>query len=662
MKKLVLLSMLGMLWMGCTKQESTVKPEETTVETNFLSIRIVASGNTTRSAGESYDDGNYRDGFTWENDIKSVLLLFFDSDGNPAKASKNKIDGELVSYYLLDDFDNKNDDHSQTVEKILTATIPITVPHENDNPVLPAQLFAIVNPPTNYEDSYTGKTLTELAQVYEDYETYLTTEGEKPNDHKTNFTMTNSVYIDEKGNTIKTTALSPNNFRLSSDENETLAATNAAVIYVERVLARIDLSIDIQDSNGKTPIPIKDDSGTILYYIYPTGKSLPTRAVNEGEREEDHPENPDVTDTDAYVRLLGWNVFDTPDNSRLMKSIVNNANEWSSTTLFGTNNGLVYPWNIPTYHRSSWAINPPKSTFSYKFGRFKNGEKSGDFVSGKDADNSDFDSNHTWTVDHNAIPAAGKFTTAYFQENAAPEDNVNNGPANPSKVIIAAQLVDDKGQPRALAKWAGQYFYSWDGLKAHFCNNELKNLWYLVKTTNPNGTIRTYYHIEPKFLGYTVDAGKDGASVVIKPTMEVETTILTDEGEEIVVPIDGWYVGTSEYDIKEMSEIKNGYTVNQYISDQIGENTVMIWENGYTYFYFPIRHFGENETDPGYYGVVRNHIYDAHIRSISGLGTPVAQIEEPIVIRPPKEDDGVLDAEVRILSWRVVRKDYDLTW
>lgn len=69
--------------------------------------------------------------------------------------------------------------------------------------------------------------------------------------------------------------------------------------------------------------------------------------------------------------------------------------------------------------------------------------------------------------------------------------------------------------------------------------------------------------------------------------------------------------------------------VNAYLAKQIGH--AQIHKGGLTYYYFPIRHLGNGgETNAGYYGVVRNHIYNCTITKIAGLGTAVYDPKEVI--------------------------------
>lgn len=94
------------------------------------------------------------------------------------------------------------------------------------------------------------------------------------------------------------------------------------------------------------------------------------------------------------------------------------------------------------------------------------------------------------------------------------------------------------------------------------------------------------------------------------------------------------------------------------------------FETGKAYFNVPLKHIWGNLTDAtnkfdgekvllGDYGVVRNHIYDLTINSISGLGTGIGDLTQPIV-PPTQTDQYYINARLNILKWRVVKQSVDL--
>lgn len=72
-------------------------------------------------------------------------------------------------------------------------------------------------------------------------------------------------------------------------------------------------------------------------------------------------------------------------------------------------------------------------------------------------------------------------------------------------------------------------------------------------------------------------------------------------------------------------------------------NNIMWWKNGATSYYLNVEHLG------GFFGVVRNHIYDYTVNGVIGLGVPGNDPENP-----EKEDETFLAARVAILNWHVI--------
>jgi hypothetical protein len=81
----------------------------------------------------------------------------------------------------------------------------------------------------------------------------------------------------------------------------------------------------------------------------------------------------------------------------------------------------------------------------------------------------------------------------------------------------------------------------------------------------------------------------------------------------------------------------------------------LLYDDGQTYYFTDIKHLGDT------YGVVRNHIYDININSITGLGTPVVS-GDPVINTPevPKDNATYVAAQINILSWRLITNDVNL--
>ncbi len=83
--------------------------------------------------------------------------------------------------------------------------------------------------------------------------------------------------------------------------------------------------------------------------------------------------------------------------------------------------------------------------------------------------------------------------------------------------------------------------------------------------------------------------------------------------------------------------------------------TALYWENGKCYYYLNIDHFGV-VNDNYLNAIVRNHLYDITLKGVSGLGTPV-YYESIKHTEYPQESYSYLNAQINILSWKVVRQE-----
>ena len=101
--------------------------------------------------------------------------------------------------------------------------------------------------------------------------------------------------------------------------------------------------------------------------------------------------------------------------------------------------------------------------------------------------------------------------------------------------------------------------------------------------------------------------------------------------------------------------ITNDITVTSEVQAEIAKlDKVYWWNDGKCYFYVPVEHLG------GLDGVVRNHWYQIAVNSVSGLGTPVADENDPIDPEKIEDETYYVAAQVKILKWKVVSQSVDL--
>ncbi|MCH5239369.1 MAG: Mfa1 fimbrilin C-terminal domain-containing protein [Muribaculaceae bacterium] len=681
MKKYFYTLLLGTILAGCTANDDLKnggnKADNQLLgegQTSYLSIRIQAPGGMFTRAG----DDNYKEGSEIENYVNLVRFFFFNDDDGAAYIRKNplfdteKPQGEdNLQYFSYYDFyptpyENANGDPSAsesagTVEKVLTTMLVLNLTDNEE--YAPSQIVAVVNPSSNVL-ALTNPDLSTLTgtTMVADYLTGLT---------ENNFVMSNSVYIatiENNGYKIVTQNIEDN---LATTQPE--AQANPLYVYVERAVARLDMTFnptkyaDPQKTTNNPaqfiPITLDDENKTVLY---PTGFSFTSEDrdyssdATSGTQEYDN--------EPIYAKFLGWAITSTPVESNLIKDIT--VNWGGSTNIFGSNSE---PWYVSDYHRSFWAMNPASlidNAEKYEWFSFNE-------LSGLDEDVAQIG----FPMPPVAQPGEPiPVVTKYMQENANPYESsiggtgtmVAKNPAEPTKVIYAAQLCTNDGTPVTIADWNGVYF-TLDGLKNYAATT--LNMYYKDNQGK-------YVPIKGSQITFITNSDFKGSGPIFSSNnYRVYATLTTStEEDDQNDPINNaagqtWYHLTDNVNPGEAtdadytpivpagtSEDQALKTITNYMAEVFGH--AMIWNEGYTYYYYTIRHLGnpENEKTPGHFGVVRNHIYNSTVNALSGLGTPVWDPEEDIYPEKPEHEGNNLSAVIKVLQWRLVTAEYELNW
>lgn len=412
------------------------------------------------------------------------------------------------------------------------------------------------------------------------------------------FIMSNAVYADNNGNKIVEVDL---NGKVFTDLSE--ASRNPVDIYVERMLAkvRVELKLDDEISEGiyKLPLTKNDDNKSIKI----VGQS---------------------SDQEVFIKFLGWNVTAKADKSLLIKDINPKWNE----NLFGNGNPK---WNDSGWFRSYWAKNPEGLEYVY-----------GDFGGDNDDETKDLER----VVKIKDFTAEdGKTNYTYTFENASRNDEGKDNNVN-TKIIVGAQLVNRSGEAIELAEYAYKY-YTVESLKELYASQS--NIWKL-KT----GTTNTYEKISAKDILFTtassVEEGydkNDGSTLVKEKMYQVYARLM--EGNYYRCDIDE-SKGVSDSGRYSFTRIDNGNDILKNLGP------AKIWRNGYTYYFLDIEHLGNRK------GVVRNHLYDYQITSVIGLGVPVYDPDEVIIPEETREDETYVVADLKIMNWRLFRKQLEMNW
>ena len=205
-----------------------------------------------------------------------------------------------------------------------------------------------------------------------------------------------------------------------------------------------------------------------------------------------------------------------------------------------------------------------------------------------------------------------------------------------TKVIVKATLVKKVGdnyEPVEVVNWWGKDYIGEDHLKIVVANTLNTTYFKLVDSK--------YVGLEPADLTCCPRATGE------KNAYEVYFEISQASKGQV------WYkYSDSKYDTIDIDTLNRELTEVQ---------PAHVYKNGMTYYYTDIRHISDIEGMPGYYGVVRNHIYRVNITKIEGFGTPV--YNENIAFETPEKPvdiDTYVAAQINILSWRVVDRNYEL--
>lgn len=600
---------------GCSSDEPLVNSDnENEVgngEIRYLAVNIVSpTEGSTRAAGDSFDNqapnesSKYEYGLATENTVKKVRFYFFDDSGNGTAV---KSDGK--SYYNWNPADDTNiGEVEPNIEKTLNAVLVISTADNDDRTKLPTQMAAVVNPGWD-ETAQTVDLATLKTKFLSENEEYMTESDNKY------FLMSSSVYK-YGDNVVNTSRVTAENLQISQDAAKKVPVS----IYVERAVAKVRLTSGITDTD-KVKTYQKDG---VNYTIYATNKNVK------------------YNKKDVYVEFLGWNLTAEADKSFMLKSI----STWDDN-LFGTateTSGAA--WNYDPFFRSFWAINPTSANYPNN-NTYSTLTRDGGY--------------------YGFVAGQTLLNYRYCRENAATANDGSKSDAKTNtKVIIAARLCDEEGKDVELASYAGEYV-SIDGLKTSIVGTDI-NLYKAIESEGDK-------IIDDK--QYKQIAAEDITFKTVSEIAYKGTDWSTDKKDETKVA-----TGSRYYVCAQLAAAGTWYSynsANNTMTKVEDPNTILknignfkIWKGARTYYYFDIEHLASvakstlsetaKQSKTGWYGVVRNHIYDAKLNSVMGLGTPVYDPDEVIIPEKPSDDDTYIAAQIKILSWRVVNSEIDLNW
>ena len=508
------------------------------VETSYIAINLNAAENGTRAS-----DGVYQDGLAAERVVNAAYFFFFDPEGNafPVTGTPATEPGGSVNWISANL--TGSDKETPNVSDIKDAVLVLST----YKGTYPAQVVAVLNwAPT------TG-TAYSISDLYAATNIKGVSGG---------FVMSNAVYANGTNAVVGTPIAASDIYK-----SDTEALNNPITIHVERIAAKVTVT-----ANG-----VADNR----YFV--------KKANISG------------VDTDVYVQVTGWELYNDFAQSKLIKDI---DPTWDA-------NVLGFTWNDSPYYRCYWAeslaigeigTNDFPTAFGLKLG---------------DAED----------VDDDGIYADDTYT--YVGENT---NYVVNNTDNCTKVIIKAKLQKKTSETvyedLPMTRWYTTYYATLNDLLTAVANT-IKYQYYWFDGTD-------YQYITP------------GDLTVVKVGNMVKFALSTSsEGKN-------WYVnGAGSYVSKTIDEI----------NESLGKiEKAVYYDASETLYAVDIKHLGNGVADAhkaGDYGVVRNHIYNVVLKSFGGFGSPVYVPGTGENFDYPEDPSTgeYVSAEVRILSWRLVSQE-----
>lgn len=237
-----------------------------------------------------------------------------------------------------------------------------------------------------------------------------------------------------------------------------------------------------------------------------------------------------------------------------------------------------------------------------------------------------------------SFPASNKFNwnnnprEAYCGENTRPGEN------DRTKVVVKAQLVKADGTtPVEVVNWLGQTYVGEEYLKIVVANT-------LTEVYFSSTDEKTYVGLMPEDL-QCVERNSN-----VEKAYYVDFQLSTNANNFGVYKT--WYKKSADGKYTQVTDMN---------AELMKVHPALVYKNGQTYYYTDIRHLANDTEKAGAYGVVRNHVYKVNITDISGFGTPIYKGAQDFVeVETPEEIYTYVSAQINILSWRIVARDYEL--
>lgn len=579
----------------------------------------------------------FEDGTTNESYVNSISFLFYDAAGKPTAAPMTFEGDDLKDADFSEGgFEDGN------VTRIWTSVVPVQLVQGAN---LPSQVICIVNARPGRVTELASKDLVDIRDEQID----LFNDGPY-------FIMTNSVYFGQNvltGQSNQRLCATPiNGGQLFPSREEAENAISGADggaaalvnIYVERLAAKVGLTMGAGASKDYV---LKNSDGSDV-----TLKFVPEFWFMNA-----------IANQNYITKRYG--VPTTGTGINLFPTYADIDKNFEDT-------GMAGSWNAPAQHRSYWACSP-----SYNNNMFPNVS---DEVNDLEGHSTDYPQtyysyngvkeivNREIQITNQAIPAEGGAFSITNTGNAA------TGYIYTKETTTAiTRIRDTNGNPAATVGSAV--------VLGHYEVNGVVSTFYIDRNAGSNGT---YYadataakavlaarqrivfmdnegtataKAETFKLAHPSKATRD---LLANPNLagRLVTVQIADDVDLTATPL--FYWNGSAYTRVDAANLA------QVNADLVTAGYMDMFANGTAFFSIPIRHLGFDPAicmEDGKYqwskmrvgdlGIVRNHVYSITVNSISGLGTGVRSLDQPIV-PPITQMDQYVAARLNILAWNVV--------
>ena len=663
----------GIALTGCSSDLTPDNPD-TVLEAGtkfYMRVALANPGAGTRTAdvpgaGENTDGTNYTDGTTDENEVKDILFVFYNAEG------------EYVAHKTMGQ-QTLSTTVGGNIEALVNIIVPITL---QEAAKIPAYVVAYVNPTTKSAENVKG----DLNAIQANYRTLAEILPAKFDGTNTNgFLMTNSVYyVDGANAPVVATPIPP--ATLYETEKAANEGTATITIYVERAAAKVTVSRNL--TNG-TQTDITDNMQEVTS---PDGKTykLDFKELAWGFNNEEK------------KTFVLKNFRNTKENNPTSVTQVTNMSYAEANTEFAT---LTQPgWNYGELananegRRTFWAYSP---TYFFEDGLYPEYADQYDGNEGKYDGNegkypliqTSFNDIYSTTTKEIGAKGYDFGASGYTLENTVSANTLRAAKAGPRAVTTALvvgkyRVLDNNNQEvtydnlyirRNIPANSNTLYVGNDFMMQSFLATQTREDGVIFKDNGENASPR---YTPVSWAADNMETIKNDFEIVYPDrsitgpyTASRYITLQLKASANLTVNDAPAYYYLDANGLMTAVKPENIAAVNvrlyQFFNAKLG--AVEEFAGGYAYFAVPVRHLWgrdlkgfedpnapENGFTLGQYGIVRNHVYNINVQAISGIGTGLSDPEDPIVV-PVKDKQYFVKTQIRVQKWRIVpQQDVDL--